>query len=120
MKKALIKNLGELYFFEDGVKKIVDRNDKSTYPKNIRGDLTGISGSLTCIVGDITSISGDLTHIRGDLTHVSGNLAGIVGDLTGISGDLTGISGIINGTQDDYLFFEEERSAGIDIQDLIF
>src|SRR3990167_297323 len=67
------------------------------------------------ISGNLTGISGDLTGIRGDLTGISGYLSGISGDLNGISGDLTDISGDINDCQ----ITDEERKAGINIEDLM-
>ena len=46
--------------------------------------------------------------ITGDLSNVSGNLTGVRGDLTGVSGDL-----------DLCEITEEERAAGVNINDLI-
>ena len=74
-----------------------------------------ISGNLTGISGDLTGISGYLSGISGDLTGISGYLTGISGNLTGISGDLTDISGDINDCQ----ITDEERKAGINIEDLM-
>ena len=46
-------------------------------------------------------VRGDLTDVRGDLTNVSGDLSGVRGDLS------------------DCAITDEERAAGVDINDLI-
>ena len=53
------------------------------------------------IYGAPLSISGDLSGIRGDLSDISGNLSGIRGDIN------------------DCQITDEERKAGIKIEDLI-
>ena len=95
MKKALKKEICQIYYYDKDGKRI------DGVPADITGDLTGIRG--------------DLTNITGDLTDISGNLSGISGDLTDIRGDLTGVSGDIS----DCEITEEERKKGIDIKDLI-
>ena len=48
MKKNLTKqNTRELYFYEGKVKKIVDYKDKSTYPIELRGDISGLRGEIS-------------------------------------------------------------------------
>ena len=58
--------------------------------------------------GNLTGVSGDLSGVTGDLTGVSGDLSGVWGNLTGVRGDL-----------DNCEITDEERSHGIDINDLI-
>ena len=60
-------------------------------------------------------VSGDLTDVRGDLTNVRGDLTGVWGDLTGVRGSLTGVRGYVS----DCAITDEERAAGVDINDLI-
>jgi len=62
--------------------------------ENIRGDVSGISGDMTGIWGDVSGIRGCMTGISGDITGVRGDI-----DACGISND--------------------ERSNGIDIEDLL-
>ena len=89
MKKALQKHDNrEIYFYLNNEKKIIDRNDKSTYPVDISGN---ISSGLT------------------------GNITGLYGNITGLTGNITGLTGDI----DDCEITNEERKAGINIQDLI-
>ena len=44
-----------------------------------------------------------------------GDLTGVRGDLTGVRGDLTGVSGDLS----DCAITDEDRAAGVDINDLI-
>ena len=53
-------------------------------------------------------VPGPPPGVRGDLTDVHGDLTGVRGDLTGVFGDL-----------DKCDITESDRSAGIDIADLI-
>ena len=78
------------------MKAILKREEKAYW-----GDLTGVRGNLS-------RVTGDLTGVRGDLSGVSGNLSGVTGDLSGVTGDL-----------DNCEINDEERSHGIDINDLI-
>ena len=89
-----LKRLGNIYHYTRG-------NRVPGPPPDVDGDLTGVRG-------DLTDVYGDLTDIRGDLTDVYGNLTGVRGDLTGVFGDL-----------DKCDITESDRSAGIDIADLI-
>lgn len=63
MKKNLTKqNTRELYFYKNGVKKIVDYKDKSTYPSELRGDINSE------LYGNINSgLYGDCDNIKGNL-----------------------------------------------------
>ena len=53
MKKALTRSLNEIYYYKNGVKKIIDRNNKLTYPSNISGNITNLYGNVTNIRGNI-------------------------------------------------------------------
>jgi hypothetical protein len=60
-------------------------------------------------------VSGDLSGVSGNLSGVSGDLSGVSGNLSGVSGDLSGVSGNL----DEAEITEEERRAGIHVEDLI-
>ena len=60
-------------------------------------------------------VSGSLTGVSGNLSDVSGNLSGVRGDLTGLRGNLTGVRGYLS----DCAITDEDRAAGVDINDLI-
>ena len=58
----------------------------------------------------------------GDLSGITGNLSGITGDLSGITGDLFGIRGDLSGITGDIDYCEvsdEERAAGVRVDDLV-
>lgn len=89
MKKALKKINKEIYFYCNGVKKIIDRNDKSTYP-------AGLSGVISSrLYGEISS-------------RLYGNISGFFGECTGVEGDI-----------DNCEITSKEREAGININDLV-
>ena len=104
MKKNLTKqNTRELYFYKDGVKKIVDYKDKSTYPSELYGDInSGLSGNISELYGDINS------ELRGNISGLRGDISGLRGNCDNIKGDL-----------DDCDITYEDREKGIDIQNLI-
>jgi len=54
MKKALkrIKDK-EIFFYDNGIKKIIDREDKDTYPRELYGNISGLFGDCSNIRGDI-------------------------------------------------------------------
>lgn len=61
MKKALTKiNEKEIYYYENNVKKIIDRKDKITYPKGLSGDISGLSGNISGISGNCEGVKGNL------------------------------------------------------------
>ncbi len=98
MKKALTRKPKELYFYKDGVKKIVDWKDKTTYPNNIYGNIS------PDLYGKISSaLSGGIS------SALSGNISGISGE----------ISSALSGNLDDCEITEEERKAGVNVEDLI-
>ena len=60
MKKSLIKNQ-TLYFYRKEIKYIVNRNDKSTYPIELSGNISSeLSGNISGLSGSATNISGNL------------------------------------------------------------
>ena len=104
MKKALKKEVKEIYFYLNGVKNIIDRDNEETYPVNLSGDISpALYGNITAFIGEI---SPDL-YGKISLT-LSGNITKIYGDCTGITGDL-----------DECEITEEDRKKGINIKDLI-
>ena len=101
MEKKLTRVKTNVYFYKNG--------------KRIEGFPPCVSGSLTGVRGDLTGVRGDLTGVRGNLSGVWGDLTGVRGDLTGVRGDLTGVSGDLS----DCAITDEDRAAGVDINDLI-
>jgi hypothetical protein len=73
------------------------------------GDMTNISGNLDGLLGDLTKISGDLTQLEGEVCPL------LLGNLTGVFGRLDGMWGNV----DDCELTDEERSAGVNIADLV-
>jgi len=53
--------------------------------------------------------------VWGSLSDVSGNLTGISGNLTGVRGYVSNVSGDLT----DCAITDEDRAAGVDINDLI-
>ena len=89
MKKALKRNPKSYWYWKDG-KQIFDK------PNSIVGEIPeGVSGNLSDVSGEIPA-------------GVSGNLSGVSGNLSGVSGNL-----------DDCGLTDEEREAGVKIEDLI-
>jgi len=87
---------------------VVDGEERSGPPSNVRGDLTDVSGDLSDVSGDLTGVYGNLSGLRGDLSGVYGNLSGLRGDLSGVRGDL-GTCDITAG----------DRARGVDVSELI-
>ena len=94
MKKNLTKINDELYFYRNGEKIVVNKNDSKTYPNGLTGDVSNIRG-------DVSGITGDVSNIRGDMSGITGNVSYIRGDV------------------DDCEITDEERKKEIDISDLI-
>jgi len=69
MKKELTKLTTELYFYKDGIKKIVDYKDKSTYPSGLYGDINGLYGDIGGLYGNISGLYGNATNIAGNLDN---------------------------------------------------
>ena len=96
MKKALKRNPKSYWYWKDG-KQIFDK------PNSIVGEIPeGVSGNLSDVSGEIPA------GVSGNLSDVRGNLSGVKGNLTGVSGNL-----------DDCELADEEREAGVQIEDLI-
>ena len=54
MKKLLTKiKQQDIYYYKDNEKIVIDRNNKSTYPSGLRGDISELRGDCTDIKGDI-------------------------------------------------------------------
>lgn len=62
MKQNLTKRNKEIYFYIDGKKKIIDRNDKSTYPSKLTGNISDLTGNIGGLYGNCTDIQGDLDN----------------------------------------------------------
>lgn len=59
--------------------------------------------------------SGAPVGLRGDTSRLYGDVSGLSGDATGVFGTATGYVGDL----DDCLITDEERKAGVYIQDLV-
>ena len=141
MKKLLKKQNREVFYYKDGKKIIIDRDDKSTYPSRLygkispelSGDVSGLSGNilpefygniLPELYGNISSLYGNISGLYG---NISPGLSGDVSELYGkilpeLYGNISGLYGNISrlsGNIDDCEITNEERSKGIDIEDLI-
>ena len=46
---------------------VVDGEERSGPPSNVRGDLSDVSGDLTGVYGNLSGLRGDLSGVRGDL-----------------------------------------------------
>ena len=108
LEKKLTRVKTNVYFYKDG-KRI------EGFPPCVSGNLSNVSGNLTGVRGNLTGVRGDLSEVSGDLSKVSGDLTDVSGSLTGVSGDLTGVWGDLS----DCAITDEERAAGVDINDLI-
>jgi uncharacterized protein YjbJ (UPF0337 family) len=67
-----MKNLKEIFHYQDGIK---------------------VDGVHSKITGDVSNIWGDVTDIKGDVSNISGNVSNIRGNVTDIEGDVTGLEG---------------------------
>jgi len=123
MRKALKRN-GELYYYKDEEKIILDCNNVLSYPiglsgiisSNLSGDISGITGDISGISGNVSNLFGDVSEISGDISNIYGEISSnLSGDLFGISGNVFGISGNI----DDCELTEEDRKKGVDIENLV-
>src|SRR3990167_764010 len=97
MKKALKRNPKSYWYWKDG-KKIFDK------PNSIVGEIPA------CVSGDLSSVRGEIPAC------VSGDLSGVWGEIPAdVRGNLSGVSGNL----DDCGLTDEEREAGVKIEDLI-
>src|SRR3990167_478460 len=105
MKKALKRNPKSYWYWKDG-KQIFDK------PNSIVGEIPeGVSGNLSDVSGEIPAgVSGNLSGVRGEIP------ACVSGDLSDVWGE---ISASVSGNLDDCELTEEERKAGVKIEDLI-
>ena len=101
MEKKLTRVKTNVYFYKNG-KRI------EGFPAYVWGDLSNVWGDLTNVRGELGDVWGDLSEVQGDLSDVSGYLTGVRGNLTDVRGDLS-----------DCAITDEDRAAGVDINDLI-
>ena len=118
MKKALKRNPKSYWYWKDE-KKIFDKPNSivGEIPACVSGDLSGVWGEIpACVSGDLSGVWGEIpADVRGNLSGVWGNLSGVSGNLSDVSGNLSGVSGNL----DDCGLTDEEREAGVKIEDLI-
>ena len=117
MKKLLTKKNKELYYYKNGERIIVDKNNKNTYPESITGDIDSrLQGNISELRGDINSrLRGDINSgLRGDISGLWGNISELRGDISGLWGDATDYAGNIDTCE----LTEEERKKGVNIEDL--
>jgi hypothetical protein len=67
------------------------------------------------IEGENPAMSGNCSELRGNCTGLYGNCSGLTGDCSGLTGDCTGLTGNL----DDCQITDDERSAGVNITELI-
>ena|SRR3990167_9352547 len=113
MKKALKKiKEQEIFFYDNGIKKIIDRKDKSTYPRGLSGNINnGLFGKISReLFGKISrELFGNITGIYGHInTGLFGNISGVFGNCSNVQGDI-----------DECEITEKERETLININDLI-
>lgn len=71
---------------------------------------------MTKLTGMHSGLSGDVTCLSGDVSpYLSGDVSGLRGNVSGLSGDVSGISGDVNSCA----ITEQQRKAGVAINDLI-
>lgn len=75
--------------------------------KKVTGTHKYLSGCFNFIIGDCTNIYGKCT-LDGDVSNIRGDITGIYGDASTLSGDL-----------DQCEITEEERKAGLYIEDIL-
>ena len=108
MEKKLTRVKTNVYFYENG-KKI------EGFPPCVSGNLRDVWGDLTGVRGDLSDVWGNLSGVSGDLSGVWGNLSDVWGDLSGVWGNLSDVWGDLS----DCAITDEDRAAGVDINDLI-
>ena len=122
MEKKLTRVKTNVYFYKNGKRIEGFPPCVSGNLSNVSGDLTGVSGNLSGVWGDLSGVWGGLTGVSGNLTGVRGNLTGVRGDLSEVSGDLSKVSGDLTDVRGDLsgcAITDEDRAAGVDINDLI-
>ena len=67
-----------------------------------------VAGSYLGLSGDCTELWGDCSGLRGDCSGLRGSCSGLWGDCSGLSGNL-----------DECEITDEERAAGVVIEELI-
>ena len=66
------------------------------------------------LVGKHRGLSGNCSNLRGDCSSLRGNCSSLRGDCSSLRGDCSGLSGDLDLCE----ITDEERRAGIDINDL--
>ena len=119
MKKAPILEKKELYYYHFGLKKIVDYQNKKTYPPYISGNISnGLYGNISGgLFGRISGLYGRISGgLSGDISELYGNISGgLYGNCSSITGCVDNIIGSLNNCN----ITEREREKGIDIKDLV-
>ena len=128
MIRNLKREVADIYYIKDGQKILINRQDKNTYPDGISGVISSrlygvISSGLTGVIS--SGLSGVISsRLYGDISELSGiisiGLYGVIsselsGDISGGYGDVSNLSGNIDSCE----ITDEERKAGININDLI-
>ena len=102
MKRRLERKKGsQLYYFLNAVLTIGANH-------NMTGNYSGLSGNCTELSGNCTGLSGDCSGLSGDFSELIGDCSRLSGDCSGLRGDL-----------DDCEITEEDRQAGVRIDNLI-
>ena len=70
MKKLLKKENKEIYYYKNDIKIIIDRNNISTYPSELSGNISsGLYGNISRLYGNISGIYGNISGISGNIDN---------------------------------------------------
>ena len=104
MKKALKKStIQKLFFYHNGIKKIINPQDKSSCSPDLTVNISGLYGKISPdLYGNISP------GLTGNISDLTGNISGLYGNCTNIEGDI-----------DNCKLTDKEREKGVNIEDLI-
>jgi len=75
-----------------------------------------LSGNVSNLSGDVSNLSGNVSYLlSGDVSNLRGDVSNLRGDVSNLSGDVSNLSGDV----DDCEITAEERTAGVDVSDLV-
>ena len=102
--------------------------------KNVYGLFTFVRGNFTDLVGDVSPLAGKVSRLSGGPIRITGKVNRIYGDISGhvgkgFYGDVSHLSGCCTGVYgqatgkfgdlDSCGITDEDRAAGVDIEDLV-
>ena len=95
MKKSLTRVEKTCWYFDASGKRVIGTH------LNLSGDVSGLWG-------DVSGLWGNASGLRGDVSGLRGNVSGLRGDVSGLWGDF-----------DDCDITDDERLAGMNVDDLV-